>query len=184
MTAFEGLLARPPPYPGPLGPPCQVPWAAELVPHQGQEVGGVGPVEDGEARLNPDRPPVTAEQAIGDGVERAAPGRRSHLLPGHLFRTLQQLGGGPAAEREEEDPLGRDPRPDQMRQAGGEGCGLAGPCPCDDEKVAAAVVGGLPLLGSELGQVEHAFEHSALGCDNRLRRYGCEVLEFPVGRCP
>ena len=50
---------------------------------KGEQIGGVGLVEHGEVGVEPERPPVPTQQAVGDGVEGAAPrsaARRRGLL--------------------------------------------------------------------------------------------------------
>ena len=45
----------------------------QLVPQHVQQIGGVAAVEDAEARVQPDRGGVPADQPVGDRVERARP---------------------------------------------------------------------------------------------------------------
>ena len=126
--AGQQLLAGPAALRGRVG--------GQLVPHQGEEVGLVTLVEEREVGVDADRAPVAAEQAVGDGVERAAPGAAQLVVPGPLLGAGQQLGGGPPAEGEQQDALGRDPVGDQVGEPGRQRRGLAGAGAGHDEQAA------------------------------------------------
>ena len=75
----------------------------ELGAAQREQVGGVGLVEHGEGRVEPEGAAVEAQQPVGDGVERAAPRPAGDVGTAQLTGPPQQLGGGPPAEGEQQD---------------------------------------------------------------------------------
>lgn len=102
-------------------------------------------------RARPGEPDAAGRAAVaraGDDAVRAA-----H----HLLRR-------PAREREQQDPLRRDPVDDQMRDPVREGVGLAGAGAGDDEQRARApsAARGFTVLhrgslgGVEMGEIRHA----------------------------
>ena len=58
--------------------------------------------EDGEGRVEAQRPPVEAEEPVGDGVEGAAPGLPGDAGAAELAGPAEQLGRRPPAEGEEQ----------------------------------------------------------------------------------
>ncbi len=141
------------------------------------EVLGVAAVEDREVRLQADVARVHAQQARGDGVERAAPdallqaagaeggeaggadgagGAGSAAGRGRLRQQRvdapQHLGGGAAREREQQDAPRVGAAGDEVRDAVHQRGRLAGARAGDDEQRAVAVRGGGELLGIEVGE--------------------------------
>jgi hypothetical protein len=146
----ERVLAREPPLA--LAEP-------QLAPDQVHQVGRVGPVQDREAGGQAERPAVEPEQPVGGRVEGAAPHAAERVVAGQLLGAREHLAGGAARERQQQDPLWRDPAIDQVRDPAGERPGLARAGTGDHQQGAAEVLDGRSLLRVEaLHRVEHAFE--------------------------
>ena len=125
-----------------------------------QHVLGVGLVHDREVGAEPGRLGVDAQQAVGDGVERAAPdaaGRRRRRAATMRRGALEHLLGRAAGEGQQQDALGVDARGDQVGDAVGERARLAAAGAGDDQQRAVAVRDGLALLGVQLVQPRIVF---------------------------
>src|SRR5690606_23362464 len=119
---------------------------AALISDEGEQVGGIGLVEDGEPGVEADGAPVAAQEAVGDGVEGAGPAGGGDPLAGGGLGPGRELGGRPAAEGEEQDLLRWHASVDQVGQPGGQGGRLAGSRARDDQQVPAVVAYGRPLI--------------------------------------
>src|SRR5437667_315198 len=97
--------APPPVSPMPAG------RRAESDAYEVQQVLGVGAVDDREGGIEADRGAVQPQQAIGDAVERPRPWDRelgrvtaTRMGRANASRARRHLAGGPAREREQQDP--------------------------------------------------------------------------------
>ena len=105
---------------------------AQLRTNQCNQVLGVTPIENREARLKTDRPTIAPEQHIGHGVERTATdtfAAYADQFTGpfeHLLRGFSRKG--------QKQNIGRiDPRVDQIGHAVDQGSGLAAACAGNDQ---------------------------------------------------
>ena len=163
------------------GKPLLLARERKLVPREVHEVRRIAAVDDAEGGLEPEVRCVTAQQAIGDGVECARPGEsrsdrrrigrlvgsRPHRLrddapraPDHLFRRTP-------GKRQQEQPLRRDTLEYQMRNAMGQRVRLAGSGAGNDEQrpgvEGAAGIGCAECGGHALRRIERAEPVAAIG---------------------
>ena len=143
----ERVLAREPPLPA---------GEAELLAEQVHHVGRVGLVEHREVGPESERTPVQPDQAVRDGVERAAPHMRGVAVTAHAFGAREHLAGCTAAEREQQDPLRSHAALHQVTDARCERGGLPGPGTRHDQQRTVAEQRRRSLLRVEV--VEHVFE--------------------------
>jgi len=137
---------------------------AQVVADQAEQLDDVALVEDGEPGVEAQAPTVQAEDAVGHGVERAAPDLGGGSRVGEAAGPGQHLPGRPPAEREQAHATRVGTAAEQPRHPGGQGAGLARAGPGQDEQRAALVLDGGPLAIIEL---EHAFERT--WCRRRRR---------------
>ncbi len=116
----RGQLARGPAFVVDIGGLKQLFDQADLV---------VG-VEDGEIGFQAHQFGMTAQKLDADGMEGAQPGHPLDRLPHHRAHTVFHLARGLVGKGHGEDFVGtRTARLQQMRDAGGQGAGLARACP-------------------------------------------------------
>ena len=113
------------------------------------QVGHVGLVEHGEIGRQTERSTVEPQQAIGDGVERAAPDLAGARWLDQAVGAREHLARGAAGKRQQQDAFGRHALLDQVGDATGERPGLAGAGAGDDQHRAVAARDRL-----ELGRIE------------------------------
>ena len=85
---------------------------------------GILAIQDGEVALVSQEAGVLAQNAIANRVERSAPERR-HFLPEQLRHAPHHFLCRLVREREEQNPVGRDPLFQQIRHPVGERARLA-----------------------------------------------------------
>lgn len=95
-------------------------------PDQCEQVSGVTLIENAEAFSQTERRAIPSQHAVGHRVKRP----RLHSAGRRRIRDLTcpsyELGGGPAAEGDKEDPLGGHAGVEQASQAADQHPGLAG----------------------------------------------------------
>ena len=136
---------------------------AEFVAHQADEIAGILPVVNGEARRQSDPAGVVAQESRPDAVEGARPGERgaaqSRIGTGVLgddpIDPPRHFVGRPPREGEQQDPAGVGALGDKMRDPVREGIGLARSGAGDDQQGAelAVVFDGEALLFVQRGQI-------------------------------
>src|SRR5439155_12693886 len=126
----------------------------ELLSDQVHDVGPVRLVEDGEVGAQPQWRARELQEPVRDRVERAAPHAPGLADSRHALGPREHLAGGPPGERQQQDPLRRDPAFEQGRDPRRERGGLARPGPGHDEQGAVSEHGGRPLRA-----VQRVFEH-------------------------
>ena len=132
------------------------------MPDQVHQVGGILAVVDRELRIETDLVGVFAQQARADAVKGPGPGQRvghhagalAHHLAGDAFDALGHLGGRAAGKRHQQDAAGVGAVHDQMRDAMGEGVGLAGSGAGDDQQRRARTRSRTMLDGAPLFRIE------------------------------
>ena len=116
------------------------------------EVGGVGAVEHAELRLEPDARAMAAQEAVGDRVEGARPGKahlRRHLAH-DAPRAARHLQRGAAREGEQQDAARARALEHQVRDAVRERVGLARARAGEDQQRPRAEARRLALAGIKL----------------------------------
>ena len=140
----DGVRAGEPPAAG-----AALGGQAQVGADQPRKLHRIARVEHGERRIDAHERPVAPQEPVAHGVERAAP---------HPFGARpdapEHLGRGPAAEREQADPLGGDAAVEQVLDPGRQHAGLAAPGAREHQQGPVAV-GGRVSLGRV--EVEHAF---------------------------
>src|SRR5258707_15765516 len=136
-----------------------------LATRQVDEISHVGMVEDGEVRGEAEGSAVQSQQAVGNGVEGAAPHLVSPLALVEAIRSGEHLFGGAAREGQQENALGWDALFDQVGYPARKGPGLAGASAGDNQDRAVASGDGLELFRVErclpVGRrTEHVFEYT------------------------
>ena len=112
--------------------PCSKPCSSR---EQVHHIGGVGGVEEREARLQPERLGIAGDELVGDGMKSApAQAPRPFAMPAQRGRPRQHVVRGAPCEGEQQDPLGGHAALEQSGHAGGQSAGLAGAGAGDDHK--------------------------------------------------
>ena len=154
----------------------------EFFPEQPEQVGSVSLVDDREARIDTDRPPMTAEQAVGHSVEGPAPHLRRGDIAQQAVGASQHLAGRTTAERQQQNPLRLYALVDEASDTGSQGPGLPAPGAGDHEKWPVTVQHGgeLPVvetLGPSCSwRIEHVFDPTLAYAGQREpapRPYSC-----------
>ena len=137
-----------------------------LVPQQVHDIGGVGGIEQGESRRQPERLREARDELMGDGVERAA-AEPSSALAAAAQRSCsgEHVVGRPPREGQQQDPLRRHAALEQSRHPGGQRACLSGPGAGHDHERSVPVNDGGELGFVEVGiprpGIEHLFDVSA-----------------------
>ena len=171
----------------------------QFVADEVHQVGRILAIVDGEGGVEPDVAGVLAQEARADAVEGARPGKAGAGEPGVARRKLRRnalhaprhLVGGTAREGEQQDLPGVGAVREQVRDAMGEGVGLARPGAGDHQQRAGCVVradavgdrvalrlveSGQIVRQARLGRVGRGFAHrspsparasTAAGCGGR-----------------
>ena len=139
----------------------------EDLPHEGSLV--IRVVDD-EARRDPDRLAVAAEQACTERMERPHRDVPAGIVPDEAHDPLPHLGGGLVRERHGEDPPGSDVlHADEVRDAVREHARLPTPGACEDEHRAFGG-GDRPSLLRVQAREDRLAERGAI--DRRRRALG------------
>ena len=137
----RALLRKPPPT---LGVPV-------LLAHEVEHVGRVSRVEHAEARRQPERRRVPADEMMGDRMERATEHAASAVRHRHQRpRALQHLTRRATRERQQQDPFRRDPVGDEPGDPSAQRRGLTGPRAGQDQQRTARMTNRRPLLDVQL----------------------------------
>jgi hypothetical protein len=152
-----------------------------LLAQQVQQLARVAGVEHPEARVEPERGGVHADQPVRDGVEGPAedPAGVGRDALGERAHPLDHLAGRAARERQQQDAFGWRPLGQQPADAGAQRGRLAGAGAGEDQQRVAGVCGGGALLVVEVveergrvGAHEHLFAtlgHCPDGLHTRLQ---------------
>ncbi len=113
---------------------------------------GVLAVHDGEVALVAEEVGVLAQDAVADGMKRAAP-ERGQLLPEQIRHPPHHFLGRLVGEREQQNALGRDALLQQVGDPIGERAGFARPGAGNDQRRARRGGDGRVLLRVEFAGI-------------------------------